>query len=57
MDTYGKVSPFDEAEETWTQYTERLEQYFLANEEPDAKKQRAIFLSVCGSKTYASIRD
>ncbi|CAB3995696.1 Retrovirus-related Pol poly from transposon, partial [Paramuricea clavata] len=57
MATYGKVSPFDEAEETWTQYTERLEQYFLANEVTDAKKQRAIFLSVCGSKTYALIRD
>jgi hypothetical protein len=53
MATYGKISPFDETEETWTQYTERLEQYFLANEVPDAKKQRAIFLSVCGSKTYA----
>ncbi|CAB4026015.1 PREDICTED: uncharacterized protein LOC109593185 [Paramuricea clavata] len=57
MATYGKVSPFDEAEETWTQYTERLEQYFLANKVTDAKKQRAIFLSVCGSKTYALIRD
>ncbi|CAB4004480.1 LOW QUALITY PROTEIN: uncharacterized protein K02A2.6-like [Paramuricea clavata] len=57
MATYGKVSPFDEAEETWTQYTERLEQYFLANEVTDAKTQRAIFLSVCGSKTYALIRD
>ncbi|CAB4030206.1 PREDICTED: uncharacterized protein LOC106613174 [Paramuricea clavata] len=57
MATYGKVSPFDEVEETWTQYTERLEQYFLANEVTDAKEQRAIFLSVCGSKTYALIRD
>jgi hypothetical protein len=57
MATYGKVSPFDEAEESWTQYTERLEQYFLANEVTDAKKQRAIFFTVCGSKTYALIRD
>ena len=29
---------------------ERLEQYFLA-------KKRAIFISVCGGKTYALIRD
>ncbi|CAB4008897.1 Hypothetical predicted protein [Paramuricea clavata] len=50
MATYGKVGPFDEAEERWTQCTERLEQYFLANEVANAKKQRAIFLSVCGSQ-------
>jgi hypothetical protein len=50
MAAYGKVSPFDKAEETWTQYTERLQQYFLANEGTDAKNQRAKFLSVCGRK-------
>lgn len=57
MATYGKIGEFIESEETWTQYIERLEQYFLANDLEDASKQRAILLSVCGSKTYALARD
>ena len=54
---YGTVGPFNDEEETWTQYVERLEQYFIANEVEDDKKQRAIFLIVCGPKTYALLRD
>ena len=57
MATYGKIGEFRESEESWTQYIERLEQYFLANEVEDAGKQREILLSVCGSKTYALARD
>lgn len=57
MPTYGKVGEFQESEETWTQYVERLEQYFEANEIEEASKRRAIFLSVCGRKTYALLRD
>ena len=57
MATYGKIGEFKESEESWTQYIEWLEQYFLANEVEDAGKQRAILLSVCGSKTYALARD
>ena len=34
-----------------------LEQYFAANEIKDEKKQQAILLSVCGSKTYGLILD
>jgi len=57
MTTYGKIGEFKESEESWTQYIERLEQYFLANDVEDAGKKRAILLSVCGSKTYALARD
>ena len=57
MGTYGNVGEFKESEESWTQYAERLEQYFAANEISDAKKPSAILLSVCGSKTYGLIRD
>ena len=57
MATYGKIGEFTESEETWTQYVERLEQYFLANDVEDVAKRRAILLSVCGSKTYALARD
>ena len=52
-----KIGEFKESEESWTQYVERLEQYFLANEVEDVGKRRAILLSVCGSKTYALARD
>ena len=57
MATYGKIGEFKESEETWIQYVQRLEQYFLANEVEDARKRRAILLSVCWSKTYALARD
>ena len=57
MATFGNVGEFKKTEESWTQYAERLEQYFAANEIKDEKKQRAILLSVCGSKTYGLIRD
>ena len=57
MPTYGRISEFKESEESWTQYVERLEQFFLANEIEDVEKQRAIFLSVCGSRTYSLLRD
>ena len=57
MATYGTVGEFKENEESWTQYVERLEQYFLANEIKNQTKMRAILLSVCGSKTYGLLRD
>ena len=56
MATYGTIGEYKD-EETWTQYVERLDQYFLANDIKDEKKKRAILLSVCGSKTYTLIRD
>ena len=57
MALYGNVGEFKESEKSWTQYVERLDQYFLANEITDEDKQRAILLSVCGSKTYSLLRD
>jgi hypothetical protein len=45
------IAPFDRATEDWTSYTERLEQYFAANDVESAAKQRAILLSVCGAQT------
>ena len=57
MATYGEIGEFKESEESWTQYVERLEQYFPANEVENLGKRRAILLSVCRSKTYALARD
>ena len=56
MASYGKLEEFDSEKEEWQLYMERLDQYFLANGITDAAKQKAIFLSVCGSKTYSLLR-
>ena len=57
MATHGSIGEFDPDREDWTSYTERLEQYFTANDMKDAGKQRAILLSVCGPKSYQLIRN
>ena len=54
MANHGKLSEYDMQEE-WSEYIEILEFYFEANGVSD--KQRAILLSVCGSKTYKLIRN
>ena len=42
--------------EDWRSYTERLQNYFIANDIKSEAKQRANFLSVCGPRTYKLIR-
>ena len=56
MSRHGTIEEFDGATEDWTAYSERLEQYFVANDVDDAAKKRAILLSVCGASTYKLIR-
>jgi hypothetical protein len=56
MANHGKLEEYDSQEE-WSQYIERLEFYLEANGVDDEDKQRAILLSVCGSKTYKLIRN
>ncbi len=55
MATFGRMSEFDGLED-WGQYEERLGHYFTENDITDAGKQRAILLTVCGSKTYNLLR-
>ena len=57
MAKHGSIGEFDSDRETWKSYTERLIQYFAANDVESASKQRAIFLSVCGPATYQLIRN
>ena len=57
MASHGTLSDFDSEREDWTSYTERLEQYFEANDVVSAVKQRTILLSICGASTYQLIRD
>lgn len=56
MTSIGKLEAFDESQESWTNYAERLEQYFIANEVSEEKKVPAL-LSLIGPKTYALLRD
>ena len=53
----GNIGEFDSSKENWKCYTERLQQYFMANDVVDAQKQRAILLSACGAPTYLLIRN
>ena len=57
--TFGKIDAFDDTQESWEHYVERLGQYFLANDiDGEAgDKRRAILLSVCGSKVYKLMSD
>ena len=56
MATHGVIGEFNGVREDWVSYTERLEQYFTANDVENAAKQHAILLSVCGAATYKLIR-
>ena len=58
MALIGKIEEYDK-KESWTEYTERLEQYmyFAANEITDRDKKRAVLLSVCRVKTYKPIKN
>ena len=54
---HGSVGPFDSSQEDWHFYTERLEQYFAANNVAGAEKQRAILISACDASTYQLIQN
>ena len=43
--------------EDWTSYTERLQEYFIANGLEDAAKKKAVLLSIVGAETYQLMRN
>ena len=53
---HGTMSTFDPTLEDWGSYTERLQQYFTANDVAEGK-QKAILLSGCGVATYRLIKN
>ena len=57
MATFGRVDIFNPEVEDWVTYSERLEQYFIANDIKENEKQRAILLSAVGAKSYQLIRN
>ena len=53
----GSIEQFSPKHGDWSEYVERLEQYFLANDIADEEKQTAVFLTVIGSDTYSLLRN
>ena len=49
---YGTVSEFNPATDEWSEYVERLQFYFTANEIKDNSKKRAVLLSSCEPATF-----
>lgn len=53
----GHVEAFQPEVDDWEQYTERLEQYFVANGIESEEKKLAVFLTVMGARTYGLLSD
>ena len=56
MATHGQMGEFNSQREDWMSYSERLQEYFTANNIKSAKKKKAILLSMVGAETYRLIR-
>lgn len=50
MARIGSIDPFDSATDDWVEYTERISQYFMANDIGD-DKHVAVLLSAMGGKS------
>ena len=53
---YGAITPFSYNAESFTEWVERLEQWFIANDVTTAAKKRALFLSNIGAGGYKLVR-
>lgn len=51
----GKIGEFNENTESFANYVERLEQFFVAHEVKDEKKV-AVFLSIIDPTTYGVLK-
>ena len=54
--TIGTLSEFYASKESWNNYIERLQFFFLANDIDNVEKKKAILLSSCGAETYHLFR-
>ena len=55
--TLGQVEPFELEGGDWNVYTERLDQYLVANGVADDAKKVAVFLTVIGGRAYTLLRN
>lgn len=52
---HGHIAEFNNSKEDWLIYVERVNLYLTANGKTNEGKERAVLLSVCGTKTYHTI--
>ena len=52
-----KIHPFNHNSDNICEHSERVDQYFFANDINNAKKETAIFLTVIGSDTHSLLRN
>lgn len=57
MASFGCISEFNPSLECWSEYAERLDQFFIANAIEDDNRKRAVFLTVVGPTTYGLLRN
>lgn len=57
MAMVGSTAPFDSRTQTWEEYCEILQHFFVANKIAGVGQQKAILLSAVGSQTYALMRN
>ena len=57
MALHGHIQEFNNDNESWADYKERLDQYFVANDITDAGKMKAIFITIIGAETYALLKN
>ena len=53
MALFGSIGEFQDSREPWTQYIQRMEHFFAANDIEEAKKA-PVFLATIGPKAEAS---
>ena len=56
MAVYGRIDEYLPSQD-WSEYVERLEQYFVANGVNNADKKRSILLTVIGANMYSLVRN
>ena len=54
MALFGNVGEYVKSKESWSQYIERLEQFFTANSIPNEKKA-SVLLSTIGATAYRTV--
>ena len=57
MTKLRKIDKFIPATGEWTQYIERMNQFFIANEICEQPRKKAILLSLGGAETYSLLRN
>ncbi|XP_051233810.1 uncharacterized protein LOC127350824 [Dicentrarchus labrax] len=57
MATIGTLPPFDRNMQTWEEYCEIMEHFFIANDVDDEDKKKSRLLSVVGAQTYSLMRN